>query len=70
MEKPKLVVIGTGGTIAASATTAGAKPIFSVEKLANEAPYLREHFNLVDAIQLLQKDSTLIDHKDWIRISN
>lgn len=68
MEKPKLVVIGTGGTIAGSTTVEGAKPTIAVDKLAQEAPILRERFDFTFN-QLLQKDSSLIDHKDWVKIA-
>ena len=68
MEKPKLVVIGTGGTIAASATATGDKPTIGITTLLHQIPYIRENFES-DPVQLFQKDSTLIDHKDWARIA-
>jgi len=64
----KLRVIGTGGTIAATATEKGDKPTIGVTTLLHKIPQIRERFDS-DPIQLLQKDSTFINHKDWARIA-
>lgn len=69
MEKSKLAIIGTGGTIAASATAVGDKPTIGVREIIQQIPLFAENFEFTLIKQLLQKDSSLIDHKDWVRIA-
>jgi L-asparaginase len=68
MERAKLTIIATGGTIAASSTAEGDKPTISVGYLSSQVPALEKNFD-IKRIPFSQKDSTLIDHKDWIRIA-
>lgn len=68
MVKTKLAIIATGGTIAASSTVQGAKPTMGVIELMQQVPNFIERFDFTYN-QLMQKDSTLIDHRDWIKIA-
>jgi L-asparaginase len=63
-----ILLIATGGTIAATSTDAGLSPTISSEELINFVPGVQE-FCFIDAVQPLSIDSTNIQPEDWAEIA-
>ena len=63
----KILLIATGGTIASKATEEGLSPKISSEELLSYVPKARE-FCTIDAIQVLNIDSTNIQPEYWLTI--
>ena len=59
MEKPHILVIATGGTIASKEGELGLTPVMSGEELVSDIPGIRNVCTL-DVIQLMNIDSTNI----------
>lgn len=68
MQKKKILLIGTGGTIACKQTAAGLAPSFTSKELLSYIPAAAE-FCRVDTVQLCNLDSTNIQPEHWSRIS-
>lgn len=66
--KKKILLIGTGGTIACKQTEEGLAPSFTSEELLSYIPEA-EKFCEVDAVQVCNLDSTNICPKHWSLIS-
>ncbi len=66
--KKKILLIGTGGTIACKQTEEGLAPSFTSEELLSYIPEAEEFCN-VDAIQVCNLDSTNIRPEHWSKIS-
>lgn len=64
----KILLMGTGGTIACKQTEDGLAPSFTSEELLSYIPEAKE-FCQVDAVQLCNLDSTNIQPKHWSLIS-
>ena len=63
----KILLIATGGTIASKASEEGLTPKISSEELLSYVPKARE-FCTIDAIQVLNIDSTNIQPEYWLTI--
>ena len=63
-----ILLIATGGTIAATTTDAGLSPTISSGELINFVPGVQEFCN-IDAVQPLSIDSTNIQPEDWAEIA-
>lgn len=68
MEKKRILVIATGGTIASRPTPDGLMPALSGEDLLAALPQLKEICE-IDCLQLLQLDSTNLSPAHWIRMA-
>lgn len=70
MEKSRkrILVIGTGGTIACKQTENGLKPVLSSEELIRYVPEARE-FCEVESVQAFNIDSTNIQAGHWVKIA-
>ena len=68
MEK-KILLIGTGGTIASEMNENGLAPELTSEQLLRYIPDISEICK-VDCVQLFSLDSTNIQPKHWVRIAN
>ena len=66
----KLLVIGTGGTIASAKTERGYKAQLRIEEILEKAGIKRRNGLIIDCWDLLNVDSTLIQPEDWIKIGN
>ncbi len=66
--KKNILLIATGGTIASKKTDEGLAPQITSEELLGYVPEIKEFCN-VDAIQLLNIDSTNIQPEHWILIT-
>ena len=60
-----ILLIATGGTIASEDTENGLAPQISSEKLLDYVPAARE-FCTIDAVQILNIDSTNIQPEHWL----
>jgi len=67
MEKRKILVICTGGTIASRQTANGLSPAIGPEELLSYIPETTEKFD-VDAIEICRVDSTNITAKHWTKM--
>ncbi|WP_297436989.1 asparaginase [Thermococcus sp.] len=65
----RILVLGTGGTIASAKTEAGYKATLRVEKVLKMAGVERQDGFRVDARDILNLDSTLIQPEDWTVIA-
>lgn len=65
----RILLIATGGTIASKRTENGLMPLILSEELLDYVPAARE-FCEVDALQLLNLDSTNITPEHWIMMAN
>ena len=65
----KILVIGTGGTIASRQSSSGLVPILTAEELVSHVPDVANIAEL-DAIQVCNLDSTDIVPSDWLRIAD
>lgn len=63
-----VLLIATGGTIASSETNTGLAPGISSDELIKHVPEIKEICN-IDAVQVLNIDSTNIQPEDWIEIA-
>ena len=68
MDKKKICLIATGGTIASVETPEGMKPLLDGKELLAKVPEL-ESLGVIDIVELMQLDSTNIQPKDWIQMS-
>ena len=67
MEKPHILVIATGGTIASKEGELGLTPAMSGEELVSDIPGIRNVCTL-DVIQLMNIDSTNMRPCQWLKI--
>ena len=68
MDKKKICLIATGGTIASVETREGMKPLLDGKELLAKVPEL-ESLGVIDIVELMQLDSTNIQPKDWIQMA-
>ena len=68
MDKKKVCLIATGGTIASVETPEGMKPLLDGKELLAKVPEL-ESLGVIDIVELMQLDSTNIQPKDWIQMT-
>lgn len=68
MDKKKVCLIATGGTIASVETPEGMKPLLDGKALLAKVPEL-ESLGVIDIVELMQLDSTNIQPKDWIQMA-
>ena len=68
MDKKKICLIATGGTIASVETPEGMKPLLDGKELLAKVPEL-ESLGVNDIAELMQLDSTNIQPKDWIQMA-
>ena len=68
MDKKKICLIATGGTIASVETPEGMKPLLDGKELLAKVPEL-ESLVVIDIVELMQLDSTNIQPKDWIQMT-
>ncbi len=64
----KVLMLGTGGTIASGHTPSGLSPVLTVEQLVENVPEIPSLCN-VDCIQLFSIDSTNIEPTHWLQIA-
>jgi len=64
----KILMIGTGGTIASLPTEHGLIPELSTHELLNKVPWLKE-MAWINSIQLINMDSTNITPSHWMEIA-
>lgn len=64
----RILLIATGGTIACKRSDAGLKPLISSEELLSYVPSAKE-FCKTDALQLFNLDSTNVQPKHWLAIT-
>ncbi len=64
----RLLVIGTGGTIASARTERGYKAQLGIDEILERAGVKRHNGLTIDCWDLLNIDSTLIQPEDWIKI--
>ena len=67
-EKKRVLLIGTGGTIASEVTDGGLAPELTTEQLLNHVPGISE-ICAVDCLQLLNLDSTNIGPAHWLQMA-
>jgi len=65
----KILFLATGGTIACKSTEDGLEPMMSSEELISYVPLAKE-FCTVDAVQIMNIDSTNMHPKDWLKIAS
>ena len=63
-----ILMIATGGTIASKATADGLTPQLTSEELLAEVPEL-EQLCRIDTVQLMNRDSTNINSRDWLQMA-
>ena len=68
MEKKKILLIGTGGTIASEIGESGLTPELTSEQLLRYIPDISDICQ-VDCVQLFSLDSTNIQPKHWVRVA-
>ena len=68
MDKKKICLIATGGTIASVENPEGMKPLLDGKELLAKVPEL-ESLGVIDIVELMQLDSTNIQPKDWIQMA-
>ena len=64
----KILLLGTGGTIACKRTPDGLKPVITSEEILTYVPDSR-HYCEIDSIQILNIDSTNIQPSHWLAVS-
>ena len=67
--KKKILLIGTGGTIASDVTDDGLAPELTTEQLLSYIPAISEICD-VDCVQLLSLDSTNMEPKHWLMMAD
>lgn len=65
----RILVLGTGGTIASAKTEAGYKATLTIEEVLNMAGVEKRDGFRIDAMDILNLDSTLIQPEDWAVIA-
>lgn len=65
----KILLIATGGTIASKPTAAGLAPQISSDEILRSVPEAAA-FCEIDAVQLLNLDSTNINYRHWLQIAS
>ena len=68
MPKPRILLIGTGGTIASEVTEGGLAPELDTAQLLSHIPGI-SRFCGVDCVQLLNLDSTNIGPGHWLQMA-
>ena len=63
----KILLIGTGGTIASEVSDSGLAPELTTEQLLSHIPAISDICD-VDCVQLLSLDSTNITPAHWLRM--
>ena len=63
-----ILMIATGGTIASRETADGLAPQLTSEELLAEVPEL-EQLCRIDTVQLMNRDSTNINSRDWLQMA-
>lgn len=63
-----ILMIATGGTIASKATADGLTPQLTSGELLAEVPEL-EQLCCIDTVQLMNRDSTNINSRDWLQMA-
>ena len=63
-----ILMIATGGTIASKETADGLTPQLTSEELLAEVPEL-EQMCRIDTVQLMNRDSTNINSRDWLQMA-
>ena len=63
-----ILMIATGGTIASRETADGLTPQLTSEELLAEVPEL-EQLCRIDTVQLMNRDSTNINSRDWLQMA-
>mgnify|MGYP002579842224 FL=1 len=63
-----ILMIATGGTIASKETADGLTPQLTSEELLAEVPEL-EQLCRIDTVQLMNRDSTNINSRDWLQMA-
>ena len=66
--KRRILMIATGGTIASMDSGEGLAPVISSEQILETVPEIRDLCQ-VDAVQLMNLDSTNIGPEQWLKIS-
>jgi L-asparaginase len=64
----RILIVGTGGTIASTRTERGYKATLGVDEILELAEIKRENGTLIESLDLLHLDSTLIQPEDWVTI--
>ena len=64
----KILLLGTGGTIACKRTPDGLKPVITSEEILTYVPDSR-HYCEIDSMQILNIDSTNIQPSHWLAVS-
>ena len=64
----KILLLGTGGTIACKRTPDGLKPVITSEEILTYVPDSRNYCQ-IDSIQILNIDSTNIQPSHWLAVS-
>ena len=64
----KILLLGTGGTIACKRSPDGLKPVITSEEILTYVPDSR-HYCEIDSIQILNIDSTNIQPSHWLAVS-
>ena len=67
-EMKKILLIGTGGTIASDVTDSGLAPELTTEQLLSHIPGISDICG-VDCLQLLNLDSTNMTPAHWLEIA-
>lgn len=67
MKKPKLLIIGHGGTITMRETAGGLVPAFTIDDILNLVPGIQEVAD-IDLVQLDNIDSTNINESHWSKL--
>ena len=65
----RILLLGTGGTIACKRTEDGLKPVITSEEILSYVPDSKSYCQ-IDSLQLLNIDSTNIEPKHWISIAD
>lgn len=65
----RILLLGTGGTIACKRTENGLKPVITSEEILSYVPDSKSYCQ-IDSLQLLNIDSTNIEPKHWISIAD
>jgi len=65
----RILIIGTGGTIASAKTNVGFKSILTIDEILEKAGIRLKNGYEIDTMDILNIDSTLIQPEDWERIA-
>ncbi|EHR79842.2 asparaginase [Thermococcus litoralis DSM 5473] len=65
----RILIIGTGGTIASAKTDAGFKSVLTIDEILEKADIKLKNGYEIDTRNILNIDSTLIQPEDWERIA-